>query len=151
MFRSDRGTRPGNYPVLQQTVLGWKLSGRNPANTTRHYPQPTFMLREDNSLEHNLNGSREVELVEPSTMSAEKQVCKQNVISHTTQQPDGRYIVWLPTKKVPKQLTSSRLSAERRLHAIERRLEREKELKDQYHYFMRKSKGTDHRVPVNSQ
>ena len=58
MLRSGRRTRPGNYPVLQETVLGWTLSGRTPATTTRHDPQPTFMLREDNSLEHNLNRSR---------------------------------------------------------------------------------------------
>jgi len=61
MLRSDRRTRPGNYPVLQETILGWTLSGRTPATTTQHDPQPTFLLREDNSLEHNLNRSREVE------------------------------------------------------------------------------------------
>ena len=49
----------------------------------------------------------------------------------------------------PEQLGSSRLNAERSLHLFERRLEQE--LKDQYHYFMRKSKGLDHRDPVNSQ
>ena len=49
----------------------------------------------------------------------------------------------------PKLIGSSRLPVERRLHIFERRLEQE--LKDQYHYFMRKSKGLDHRDPVNSQ
>jgi len=27
MLRTGRRTRPGNYPVLQETVLGWTLSG----------------------------------------------------------------------------------------------------------------------------
>ena len=49
----------------------------------------------------------------------------------------------------PKQLGYSRLVAERRLHAFKSRLKQE--LKDHYHYFMRKSKGLDHRDPVNSQ
>jgi len=49
----------------------------------------------------------------------------------------------------PKQLGPSRLTAERRLHIFERRLQQE--LKDRYHYFMRKSNGLDHRDPVNSQ
>jgi len=49
----------------------------------------------------------------------------------------------------PKQLGNSHLTAERRLHIFERRLEQE--LKDQYHYLMRNSKGLDHRDPVNSQ
>jgi len=149
MLRSDRRARPGNYPVLQETVLGWTLSDRTPATTTQHDPQPTFLLREYNSLKHNLNRFREVEPVEPSTITTEQQVCEQHFITHTSQQDDGRFVVRLPTKMDPKQLGSSRLAAERRLHAFERRLEQE--LKDQYHYFMRKSKGLDHRDPVNSQ
>jgi len=149
MLRSDRRTRPGNYSVIQETFLGWTLSGRTPATTTQHDPQPTFLLLEDNSLEHNFNRSREVEPVEPSTITTEQQVCKQHVITHTTQQDDGGSVVRLPTKMDPKQLGSSRLAAERRLHIFERRLEQE--LKDQYHCFMRKSKGLDHKDPVNSQ
>ena len=106
------------------------------------------MLREDNSLERNLNRSREVEPVEPSTMTTEQQVCKQ-VITHTSQQDDGGSVVKLPTKMDSKQLGSSRLTVEQGLHIFERRLEQD--LKDQYNYFMRKSKGLDHRDPVNSQ
>jgi len=64
-----------------------------------------------------------VEAVEQSTMTAEQQACEQHFIKHTTQQKDGRFVVKLPTKVDPKQLGSFRLSAERRLHAIERRLE----------------------------
>jgi len=56
--------------------------------------------------------------------------------THTTQQPDGRFVVKLPTKMEPTQLGTSHLSAEQRLHAIERRLERDPDLKVQYHNFM---------------
>ena len=63
-------------------------------------------------------------------MTKEQQASKQHSISHTTQQPDGRYVVRLLTKTDHKQLEYSRLSVERRLHAIERRLERERELKN---------------------
>ena len=38
MLPSGRRTRPGNHPVLQETVLGWTLSGRTPATTTKHDP-----------------------------------------------------------------------------------------------------------------
>jgi len=44
MLRSGRRTRPDNYPVLQETVLGWTLSGRNPALATQADPQHTFLL-----------------------------------------------------------------------------------------------------------
>ena len=90
-----------------------------------------------------------MEPVKQSTMTKEQKACEQHVITHTTQQDDGRSVVRLPTKMDSKQLGTSRLAAERRLHIFERRLEQE--LKDQYHYFVRKYKGLDHRDPVNSQ
>ena len=97
---SGRRTRPGNYPVLQETVLGWTLAGQTPA-VTQNSPQRTFLLRDDNSLEHN-------------------------------------------------QLGSSRLSAERRLLAIERRLERDTNLKNQYHQFMKEYEELGHKQPVTT-
>ena len=51
----------------------------------------------------------------------------------------------------PKQLGFSRLSAEQRLNAIERRLERETELKFQYLNFMKEYEELGHVEPVNSQ
>lgn len=34
ILRSGKRKRPGNYSVLQETVLGWTLSGRTPAVTS---------------------------------------------------------------------------------------------------------------------
>ena len=97
--------------LLQETVLGWTLSRRTPATTTQHDPQPIFLLRWDNSMENNLNRPREVEPVEPSSKSTEQQVCKQHVITHTTQQDDGGSVVRLLSKMDPKQLGTCRLAA----------------------------------------
>jgi hypothetical protein len=55
ILRSENRTRPGNYPVLQETALGWTISGRTPATATPCDKQHTFLLRNDNSLEQNLN------------------------------------------------------------------------------------------------
>jgi len=150
-LRSDRRTRPDNFPVLQVTIYGLTLSGRTPATTTQHDPQHTFLLREDNSLEHNLNRFWEVNPVEQSTVTIEQQVCEQHFITHTTQQQDGRFVFRLPTKVDHKQLGSSHLSAERRLHAIERGLERDPELKDQYHNFMKEYEELGHMETMYSQ
>jgi len=100
MLRSGRRTRPANYPVLQETVLGWTLSGRTLAPATQTDPQHTFLVRQDNSLEHNLSRFWEVEAVEQPTMTAEKQACEQHFSTHTPQQQDGRFVVKLPTKMV---------------------------------------------------
>ena len=150
ILRSDRRTHPGNFPVLQETALGWTLSGRTPA-VTQHDPQHTFLLQEDNSLEHNLNRFWEVEPVELSTMTAEQQACEEHFLTHTTQQSDGRFVVRLPTKMEPKQLGASHLSAERRLHAIECRLEKDPDLKVQYHCLMKEYEELVHMEQVNSQ
>jgi hypothetical protein len=77
-------------------------------------------------------------------MTAEQQACEEHFLIHTIQQPAGRFVVRLPTKMEPNQLGTSRLSAERRLRAIERRLERDPELKVQYHSFMKEYEVRSH-------
>jgi hypothetical protein len=84
-------------------------------------------------------------------MTAEQKACKDHFLTHTTQQSGGRFVVKLPTKMEPTHLGTSRLSAEQRLHAIERRLEREPDLKSQYHNFMKEYEEFDHMEPVTSQ
>ena len=121
ILQSGRRTRPGNYPVLQETVLGWTLAGQTPA-VTQNSPQRTFLLHDDNNLEHNLNRFWELESMEQPSMTAEQRACEEHFLTHTKQQSDGRFVVRLPTKMESNQLGSSRLSAEQRLLAIERRL-----------------------------
>ena len=81
-------------------------------------------------------------------MTAEQETCEKQFISNNIQQPDGRFVARLPTKMDPKQLGPSRISAERRLHAIERRLEKHPELKVKYHKFMREYEELGHMKPM---
>jgi len=60
-------------------------------------------------------------------------------------------MVKLPTKMEPTQLLTSRLSAQRRLHAVQRRLERDPHLKVHYHNFMKEYEELGHMEPVTSQ
>jgi len=101
MIPSGRKTRPGNYPVLEGTVIGWTLSGCAPNTTTHNDPQHIFLLRRVKSLEQNLNRFWELEPLKQSTMTTEQQFCEQHFITHTTQQQDGRFFVRLPTKMDP--------------------------------------------------
>ena len=84
-------------------------------------------------------------------MTAEQHECEYHFISNTTQQHDGRFVVRLPLKMDPTQLGSSRLMAEQRLHATERRLDRSPDLKLQYHNFMREYEELGHMEPVPHQ
>jgi hypothetical protein len=83
MSQTGRRTRPGNYPVLQETVLGWTLAGQTPATTNPNNAQHTFLLRKDSKLEHNLNRFWEVESMEQSTMTAE-QACEDLFLTHNS-------------------------------------------------------------------
>jgi len=124
-------------------------SGQTPVVTTSRDTQHISAMRRQQS-EYNLNRFWEVDPAEQSSMTAEQR-CEEHFLPYTTQQPGGRRVVKLPTKMEPNQLATSLLSSERRLHAIESRLERDPELKVQYHNFTRKFEELDHRDPVNSQ
>ena len=97
MLRSGRRTRPGIYPVLQDTFLGLTLSGRND-------PQHAILLQQDNSLEHNLLLFRELETVDQSTMTAEQHACEHHFITHTTQQKDGGLLLDCRRRRIPSNL-----------------------------------------------
>jgi hypothetical protein len=44
MNRPGRYTHPGNFPVLQETVLGWTLAGQTPETTNPNNAQHAFIL-----------------------------------------------------------------------------------------------------------
>jgi hypothetical protein len=67
VLRPGRSTCPVNYPVLQETALGWIVCGRTPA-ATQNGSQYTSLSREDSCLKSNLNRFWEVEHMEQSTM-----------------------------------------------------------------------------------
>jgi len=145
----NRRTRIG-HPVLQETVLGWIISGRTPVLNNQRTHQHSFLLRENTSLQQNLNRFWEVEPMEQPILTPEHQACEQHFITHTTQRQDGRFVVRLPLKEEPNQLGTSRRSAEHRLLAIERRLERDSNLKNQYHQFMKEYEELGHMQPVTT-
>jgi hypothetical protein len=111
MMLPNRRTKTG-YPVLQETVLGWIISGRTPAVNNSGAKQHTFLLRENGRLEDHLNRFWEVEPTEQSTLTPEQQACEQHFITHTLQQGDGRFVVRLPLKEQPNQLGTSCRSSE---------------------------------------
>jgi hypothetical protein len=149
MLLPNKRTKTG-YPVLQETVLGWIISGRTPAVNKSGAKQYRFLLRENGRIEDNPNRFWEVEPMEQSTLTPEQQACEQHFITNTFQQRDGRFVVRLPLKEQPNQLGTSRRSAEQRLLAIERRLERNPSLKVQYHQFMNKYEELGHMQPITT-
>jgi hypothetical protein len=143
VLRSGQLTKQGNFPVLQETALGWIISGKTPL-PTHSGPQQALFVQTVMDLETNLNRFWEVDSMESSTMTAEQKACEEHFISNTSQQEDGRFVVKLPTKLEPHNLGNSRFAAERRLHHLENKLERNPELKVQYHNFMKEYEDLGH-------
>jgi hypothetical protein len=44
MLQPGRRTRSGDYPIIQETVLGWTVAGRTPTNTTLEDVKHAFLL-----------------------------------------------------------------------------------------------------------
>jgi hypothetical protein len=113
--------------------------------------QKSFFVQDTSNLELNLNRFWEIEPMESTSMTSEQMVCEQHFVTHTIQQSDGRFVVRLPVKTEPSQLGTSRRMAENRLLSLERRLDRDPELKTQYHNFMQDYETAGHMEPVHSQ
>jgi hypothetical protein len=137
----DKKTNQG-HPVLQETVLGWIISGRAPVVTTSGNTSRAFMVQGTND-EANLNRFWDTEVVEHPVTSEQHAGEHHFVTTTTMNQSDGRFIVRFPVKGNPNQLGTSRHSAESRLLAIERRLDKNPELKHQYHHFMQEYEEAD--------
>ena len=147
----DRKIRHG-YPTLQETVLGWIVSGTTPAASTSTSRQQSFLVQDVNlDLKLNRFWDIEPEQVELTSMTCEQALCERHFVTHTIQQSDGRFVVRLPFKIEPTELGTSRRMAENRLLAIERRLEKNCELNTQYHQFMQDYEAAGHMEPVQPQ
>jgi hypothetical protein len=109
-----------------------------------------LFVRDNTQLEVNLNCFWKIEPEEPLPLTLEQQQCEQHFMEHTTQQSDGRFTVRLPFKQHPSQLGTSRRLAESILLSIERRLERDEDLKLQYHQFMTEYEQLGHTTCVKS-
>jgi len=58
--------------VLQETFLGWTLSGRTLDVTAQSDTQRTFLLREGSNLEYDLNSFWEVETMKQPITTTEQ-------------------------------------------------------------------------------
>jgi len=124
--RPGRRTRPGNYPVLQETVLGWTIAGRTPANTTVEDAKRAF-LRETRIVEH--------------------QACEERLHTHNPTE-EGVVVDRHPTKMESIQPRTSRFIAKQGPHTTDHKLGRGPKLKIQDHNFRKKNEETSQKKLV---
>ncbi|XP_055633263.1 uncharacterized protein LOC129773646 [Toxorhynchites rutilus septentrionalis] len=131
----------GSLSTLQNTKLGWVVAGRyQEPNTSRGSQVSTCLLAStEDDLSQQLRKFWELEeyAVASKHLTEEEQRCEQHFAEYTYRNESGKFVVRLPFLHDPNQLGESRQIAEKRFHHIERKLDRNPQLKNEYHAFMR--------------
>lgn len=121
--------------VAQNTRLGWLLFGggvwrldeAQVCSTLEHKPE------NEEQLATLLRRFWEVEEIPTQRIrTAEQEECEQFFKDHHFRTTEGRYVTGIPIRSDVIELGSSREAALRRFHALERRFEREPELREKY-------------------
>ncbi|XP_058817717.1 uncharacterized protein LOC131681029 [Topomyia yanbarensis] len=142
----------GNLPLLVDSVFGWIVAGSadlvspkiNPSSNSSSLVCVSMV-----SLEETLERFWKIEeLTTKDNYSVEERRCETLYQSTVSRNPDGRYIVRLPRKPdFDDMLGESKANALRRFEYLERRLERNSELKVEYHRFMQEYIDLGHMQP----
>ncbi|XP_055542601.1 uncharacterized protein LOC129728208 [Wyeomyia smithii] len=131
----------GTLPTLQNTKLGWVVAGRyNKVNNSYGSHTPTCLLAStEDTLSQQLRKFWEFEEYLPASnhLTEEEQLCEKHFSDHTIRDESGKFVVRLPFLRDPTQLGESKQIAEKRLRYLEKKLDRNQQLKDEYHAFIR--------------
>ncbi|XP_058817118.1 uncharacterized protein LOC131680419 [Topomyia yanbarensis] len=127
---------PG-LPILVDTVFGWVVSGKcvNSSNQSVN----CYMATASENLEDILERFWKVESSEDQPpWSKEEQDCEAHFVKTHGRLQDGRYIVRLPKHiHFDRMVGESKTMALERFSKLEKRLERNPEMKNQYHAFVK--------------
>jgi hypothetical protein len=149
MLQPGRQTCPGDYPVLQETVLGWTVAGQTPTNATLEDVRRAFLL-ETSKLDHFINHFWEVEPAEQSTMTVKQKACEEHLHTHNPTEGGG-VVNKHPIKMESIQPGTSRLSAERKPSTTDSRLGQGPKLKVQNHNVIKEHEEINHMKTVRLQ
>jgi hypothetical protein len=155
LLQPGKLVRDIDHPVIQETVLGWIVTGRygsseSPASPSQKQTSASFLLRNDDNLYQQLQRFWEIEEVNHMPQTREEKDCEIHFKHHTTRDNSGRFVVRLPLRQVPAQLGDSYQMATRRLCQLERKLNRQPQLQRDYVQFMDEYEALGHMQLVNS-
>lgn len=135
-----------NGPILKNTTLGWILSGPIPIYQHRILTHTVTSIENQIQALWNLD-----EFSAPTTHFSESETyCNELFLNTTHRDPSGRLVVTIPFKENCLQLGDSKTVALKRFYSLERRFQREPELKENYVQFMREYIKLNHMTKLNS-
>lgn len=155
----DGKVRLSNGPILQNTQLGWVISG--PLHTNKKINKNVhcnFMraIDEQVSIDEQLRKFWELEDLprsyQPSELSRceDERLCERMFLQTTKRLDDGRFSVHIPFKNSPSNLGDTRKQAELRFFALEKRLERLPHYKKMYSDFIKEYCTLGHMARIDN-
>ncbi|GAB1860689.1 hypothetical protein CAJAP_01768 [Camponotus japonicus] len=138
------------HPTLQKTLFGWIVAGRidNDAYWACEREAGVFHVTiTDAELQNQLSKFWRIEenFRPADSYSSEERFCERHFVDNIRRDFEGRVIVTLPIiEHKLKELGETRDTAMRRFHSLERRLNRDLNLKSQYVAFMREYLSLGH-------
>lgn len=148
-----------NKPILKETLFGWIISGiyqtncnfesRICANVVLESPS-----KQQESLENSLQKFWQLENVEPknplSLFSPEERFCETHFAKTISRGDTGRFTVSIPFKSNLLDLGSSKEKATERFLYLEKKLQRNSELRNEYSKFIHEYISLGHMSKVNT-
>lgn len=130
--------------VLQKTQLGWIVAGEIKGNSSNKLFQ-SHLVKHSTRLEASLKQFLKIEEILPKKcFSKTEQACEEHFQNGTQRNSEGKYIVRLPFNEKKENLGESYDTALRRLYYLEKRLDKNAELKLQYCNFLKEYEGLGH-------
>ncbi|XP_018314293.1 uncharacterized protein, partial [Mycetomoellerius zeteki] len=140
-------------PILQETALGWIISGNVQDEGTHQQRLKTYCSISTNAtIQRQLEKFWHLEEVNQTNSHSKEEIeCEEHFVSTHSRNEEGRFITQLPFKDSTQKLGESYGIAERRLRSLERKLEKDLELKQRYHEFMQEYLRLGHmtEIPLN--
>jgi len=134
LLQEGRISLGDNQPVLQKMKLGWIVGGNfMPCKSLTQSNVPQCYISLNAQVQEQLEKFWRLEEIKSSSpLTKEEQLCEDNFILTHRRNNDGKFIVQLPFKDEISLLGSSREIAEKRLRAIERKFDKNVDLKKAY-------------------
>ncbi|KAJ2941115.1 hypothetical protein O0L34_g10350 [Tuta absoluta] len=150
IFKAEIIEGPPGTPCAQNTCLGWILFGESEEELPRRNDIMVMHAHLDLNLDNMLKNMWELDTSQKGTLTAEERRCEEIYQKTYTRTEEGRYIVKLPTKtdKLLCKEGDTRNIAIKRLYQMERRFEKDANLKKEYAKVMEEYISMNHMEEV---
>jgi len=145
ILREGKKTGLINGPIAINTEFGWLVGGGTHSVTSHNQSVVNITNSRDSSLIQALERFWEIEDIPAvKILTQEEQSCENHFKSTYNRSTDGRFILKLPFKPTHLPLGNSFHTAQKQLHALEKRLATQVSKKDEYIKFMREYESLGH-------